>query len=99
MNFFVGARMHACIAAFSSGVPTVPMAYSRKFTGLFTETLGYNCLCDMREQDEDLICENVLSFCKDRNHLKKITKQINETIVVKRKNQLLNSLNTIFYDN
>ena len=53
----------------------------------------------MREQDEDLICENVLSFCKDRNHLKKIAKQINETIVVKRKNQLLNSLNTIFYDN
>lgn len=99
MNFFVGARMHACIAAFSSGVPTVPMAYSRKFTGLFTETLGYNCLCDMREQDEDLICENVLSFCKDRNHLKKIAKQINETIVVERKNQLLNSLNTIFYDN
>ena len=32
--------MHACIAAFSSGVPVVPMAYSRKFAGLFG-TLGY----------------------------------------------------------
>lgn len=35
MDFFMGARMHACIAALSSGVPVVPMAYSRKFDGLF----------------------------------------------------------------
>lgn len=35
LDFFMGARMHACIAAFSSGVPVVPMAYSRKFAGLF----------------------------------------------------------------
>ncbi|KAB2540723.1 polysaccharide pyruvyl transferase [Salipiger aestuarii] len=41
MDFFAGARMHACIAAFSSGVPVVPMAYSRKFAGLFG-TLGYD---------------------------------------------------------
>lgn len=40
LDFFMGARMHACIAAFSSGVPVVPMAYSRKFEGLFG-TLGY----------------------------------------------------------
>ncbi|WP_295532919.1 polysaccharide pyruvyl transferase family protein [uncultured Thioclava sp.] len=40
LDFFTGARMHACIAAFSSGVPVVPMAYSRKFAGLFG-TLGY----------------------------------------------------------
>ena len=33
MDFFMGARMHACIAAFSSGVPVIPMAYSRKFAG------------------------------------------------------------------
>jgi len=35
LDFFTGARMHACIAAFSSGVPVLPMAYSRKFNGLF----------------------------------------------------------------
>lgn len=35
MDFFTGARMHACIAAFSAGVPVLPMAYSRKFNGLF----------------------------------------------------------------
>jgi polysaccharide pyruvyl transferase WcaK-like protein len=48
MDFFIGARMHACIAAFSSGVPVVPMAYSRKFNGLFS-SLGYAAhVLDMR---------------------------------------------------
>ncbi|WP_417807504.1 polysaccharide pyruvyl transferase family protein [Thioclava sp.] len=45
LDFFTGARMHACIAAFSSGVPVVPMAYSRKFAGLFG-TLGYTRTVD-----------------------------------------------------
>lgn len=45
MDFVTGARMHACIAAFSSGVPVVPFAYSRKFNGLFS-TLGYSWVVD-----------------------------------------------------
>ena len=40
LDLLVAARMHACIAAYSSGVPVVPMSYSRKFEGLFG-TLGY----------------------------------------------------------
>lgn len=47
LDFFTGARMHACIAAISSGVPVVPMAYSRKFNGLFG-SLGYDALADMK---------------------------------------------------
>ncbi|RAH98797.1 polysaccharide pyruvyl transferase family protein [Acuticoccus sediminis] len=47
LDFFTGARMHACIAAFSSGVPVVPLAYSRKFEGLFS-TLGYKETADLR---------------------------------------------------
>jgi colanic acid/amylovoran biosynthesis protein len=41
LDLLVAGRMHACIAAFSSGVPVVPVAYSRKFTGLFEGVLGY----------------------------------------------------------
>ncbi|MEM9379150.1 MAG: polysaccharide pyruvyl transferase family protein [Planctomycetota bacterium] len=52
-DLFMGSRMHACIAAFSSGVPVVPLAYSRKFKGLFG-TLGYplvaDCLTETKEQ-------------------------------------------------
>jgi colanic acid/amylovoran biosynthesis protein len=35
MDFFIGARMHATIAAYSAGVPVVPISYSRKFEGLY----------------------------------------------------------------
>lgn len=35
LDFLVAARMHATIAAYSSGVPVVPVSYSRKFEGLF----------------------------------------------------------------
>lgn len=41
LDVFIGARMHATIAAFSSGVPTIPISYSRKFEGLYG-TVGYN---------------------------------------------------------
>ena len=43
LDFLVAARMHACIAAFSSGVPVIPVSYSRKFSGLFG-MLGYDHL-------------------------------------------------------
>lgn len=51
MDFFAGARMHACIAAFSTGVPVLPMAYSRKFAGLFG-TLGYSANADLKALGE-----------------------------------------------
>ena len=34
-SFFIGSRMHACIAALSQGIPTVGVAYSGKFRGVF----------------------------------------------------------------
>lgn len=58
LDFFAGARMHACIAAFSSGVPCVPMAYSRKFTGLFN-TLGYNRIADCTRQSSAEVTNEV----------------------------------------
>lgn len=38
-DVFIGSRMHACIGALSQGIPTVGVAYSRKFVGVF-ETVG-----------------------------------------------------------
>ncbi len=49
MDFFIGARMHSCIAAFSAGVPTLPMSYSRKFNGLFG-SLGYHRIVDLKRR-------------------------------------------------
>lgn len=41
LDFLVASRMHACIGAFSAGVPVLPVAYSRKFQGVFGQ-LGYD---------------------------------------------------------
>lgn len=38
-DFFVGSRMHACIAAISQNVPSVAIAYSKKFHGVM-ESIG-----------------------------------------------------------
>jgi polysaccharide pyruvyl transferase WcaK-like protein len=35
LDFMIGARMHATIAAYSAGVPVIPISYSRKFEGLY----------------------------------------------------------------
>lgn len=68
LDFFAGSRMHACIAAFSSGVPVVPLAYSRKFAGLFG-SLGYDETVDCRTAGEDEIVAAVLGGLKRRQAL------------------------------
>lgn len=40
MRFFIGARTHATIAAFSTGVPTVSIAYSVKAKGINSDLFG-----------------------------------------------------------
>jgi polysaccharide pyruvyl transferase WcaK-like protein len=65
LDFFTGARMHACIAALSSGVPVVPMAYSRKFNGLFG-TLGYPRLADCKVDTQDQVVAKVLDAFAQR---------------------------------
>jgi polysaccharide pyruvyl transferase WcaK-like protein len=69
LDFFCGARMHACIAALSSGVPVVPMAYSRKFAGLFG-TLGYGVGTDLRTQDADAVIAAVEDAFDNRDALR-----------------------------
>ena len=60
--------MHACIAAFSRNVPVVPMAYSRKFEGLFG-SLGYNATVDCQRSNEGHIISRVLEQFSSRSDL------------------------------
>ncbi len=57
-NFFIGSRMHATIAAVSSGVPTIPLAYSRKFMGVF-EAIEYPYTVDLNIKSEQEIMEQI----------------------------------------
>ena len=59
MDFFMGARMHACIAAFSAGVPVIPMAYSRKFAGLFG-SIGYGRTVDCTTESGAAILDKIM---------------------------------------
>ncbi len=65
LDVLVAARMHACIAAYSSGVPVVPVAYSRKFMGLFGELLQYGHTLPQTGYDERAALAFILG-CIDR---------------------------------
>ena len=61
LDFLVAGRMHACIAAYSAGVPVVPVAYSRKFSGLFGGVLKYPHQVPVK----GLSTEQALAFLND----------------------------------
>lgn len=74
LDFLVAGRMHACIAALSAGVPVVPIAYSRKFAGLFG-MLGYDRMVPVRGSST----EEALGFLQEslerRRNLEASTKE------------------------
>ena len=47
MDILIAARMHATVAGVSSGVATIPVAYSRKFMGLY-DNIGYKYVIDAK---------------------------------------------------
>jgi polysaccharide pyruvyl transferase WcaK-like protein len=69
--------MHATIAAFSSGVPVVPVAYSRKFSGLYG-TLGYTNLVDGQSDTTQAAIDTILNSYSDRDNLAKKINRSNE---------------------
>jgi len=50
-DFFMGSRMHSCIAAISQCIPTIGLAYSKKFSGVFESVQIEDCVIDMRNLD------------------------------------------------
>ncbi|MCZ4313848.1 polysaccharide pyruvyl transferase family protein [Comamonadaceae bacterium G21597-S1] len=68
LDFFVGARMHSCVAAFSAGVPVIPMAYSRKFAGLFG-SIGYEHSIDCKTQGNAAVQRLIADGYKNKDQL------------------------------
>lgn len=65
-DFFIGSRMHACIAAVSQNVPAVPMAYSDKFVGVM-QTIGIEAsVVDLRKMNEEEILNVIDRVFEDR---------------------------------
>ncbi len=95
LDFFIGSRMHSCIAALSAGVPVIPIAYSRKFTGLFNHTLDYPYVADPTVDNE----EDVIQFIDNQlNNIDQLKERVKiSTIIIERYNQeFFNELKVLF---
>lgn len=71
MDIFFGARMHATVAAFSSGVVTIPIAYSRKFNGLYNN-IGYNYIIDALKMNNNEAIEKSIEYIEKHRQLSEI---------------------------
>lgn len=68
-DFFIGSRMHSTIASLSQGTPTVGLAYSRKFTGVYETIEMEDCVLDLRELTEQEIVLQCLELYKLKDKL------------------------------
>lgn len=69
MDCFIGARMHATIGAFSSGVATIPFAYSRKFKGLY-DNFNYPYYVDGTVMDTKSAFDKTIEYIGTSDKLK-----------------------------
>jgi|CXWL01.1.fsa_nt_gi polysaccharide pyruvyl transferase WcaK-like protein len=84
-DFFIGSRMHACIAALSQNVPTVSIAYSSKFIGVM-QTIG---VAELVADPRKLAKEEIFRVIGDafehkarlREHLEKTMPLVKETVL------------------
>lgn len=65
-DFFIGARMHATIAALSQQIPAVGMAYSKKFKGVFDTAGIVDCVVELRQEDESSILRRIDELYKSK---------------------------------
>ena len=69
MDLFIGSRMHATVAAFSNGIPIIPVSYSRKFQGLY-QSLGYDYIIDAKTSNNDIAKKQIIEWICNHNILK-----------------------------
>ncbi|MCC4765387.1 polysaccharide pyruvyl transferase family protein [Methanosarcina sp. DH1] len=72
MNIFMGSRMHSNIAALSSCVPTLSLAYSIKAKGINADIFGSDNFCLQPEKiTVELICNSIAELLEDETNIRK----------------------------
>jgi colanic acid/amylovoran biosynthesis protein len=84
-DFFIGSRMHACIAALSQNVPTVSIAYSSKFIKVM-QTIGVaDLVADPRKLEKEeifrVIGDAFEHKARFRGYLEKTMPQVKKTVL------------------
>lgn len=70
LDLLIGSRMHATIGAFSSGVPTISLAYSKKFEGLY-KSIDYNYYIDAKKCNTEEAINLTKEYINQSNQMKK----------------------------
>jgi colanic acid/amylovoran biosynthesis protein len=71
-DYFIGARMHACIAALSQSVPCSALAYSGKFAGVM-ESVGADAITiDLRTSDLITALAVLKRNFRDRSRMRRL---------------------------
>ena len=94
-DFFIGARMHATIAALSQCIPAVALAYSRKFKGVYDSIGMSELVCDPRILNNKQCIDFITSAYESNSEYQKRLKK-NMPIVVQRVRDDINSLKQLF---
>jgi polysaccharide pyruvyl transferase WcaK-like protein len=83
-DFFLGSRMHATIASISQCIPTIGLAYSKKFSGVY-QTAGIEyCVVDLRKDRNEKILDSINTLfnendvirAKLRNSIPQVKQQV-----------------------
>lgn len=94
MDIFIGSRMHSTIAAFSSGVVTIPVSYSRKFEGLYN-SFGYEYVINGRMETTEKAIDKTVYYINNNQKLKLSQKKCNQ-IIEEKKEVFLNDIKNYF---
>ncbi len=85
LDFFIGSRMHACIAALSQNIPTVAIAYSKKFKGVTDSIELGDCVADPRKMEEQEILGVINRAYTERdtirNHLERTMPDVKKRVL------------------
>jgi len=81
-DFFIGSRMHSCIAALSQEIPCVGIAYSKKLGGVFESIGMQSYIIDARELGEEEALNKCVNHFLNKENLTGI---LDENIQVTKK--------------
>lgn len=90
-HFFIGSRMHSCIAALSQAVPTIGLAYSDKFHGVFESAGVGDWVVDLRSTGREEVSRSVQEGIQRRGEIHRmLTDQLQriETILAQRASEI-----------
>ena len=96
-QFFIGSRMYATIGAVSCGVPTLPLAYSRKFKGVYN-SIYYLHTMDLRINSQEEILTTLEGMLTTQ--YQQIVEDVNHALLIvnQKTDEYVNGIKSVIKD-